>query len=337
MASPPPPGVYVPTFFVPKSAENYNSYAAPLDLQTQAKHAVYLAKCGIVGQVVLGSTGEAIAISNAERMALLKHYRAALDAAGFPDYPIVAGTATQEIGATVELLRDAKEAGCQWGMVLAPGYFAPVVSQEGIIEWYEAVARQSPIPILIYHYPGVSNNLTITPQTFATLALHPNIVGCKLSHGDVSTHLQIACNPSIPRSKFATFTGMGQHLLPVLSVNCAGTIDGLAGIFPRTIVHLYNRYFAEGGITPKNAEELQRLQFYWSRGEEVVAKYGTVGIKEAISRVLGFGEKDGTRAPMKGGFPGDGDKVWEGYGEVLKPIVEIEGRLEKEAERDAKN
>lgn len=88
-------------------------------------------------------------INSAERKLLLNHVKRSLDEAGFQDYPLIAGTATQGIEDTVQLLKDAKEAGIRWGMVLAPGYFATNVNQEGIIEWYTAVADQSPIPIMM--------------------------------------------------------------------------------------------------------------------------------------------------------------------------------------------
>lgn len=148
----PPPGIYVPvpTFFVPKSASNYNASAAPLDLPTQAAHAIHLAKCGIRGIVLLGSTGEAIMVSNDERKTLISHVRQELERAGFASYPIIAGTATQGIEDTVQQLKDAKDAGSQWGLVLAPGYFAPAVSQDGIISWYTGIADRTPIPILVF-------------------------------------------------------------------------------------------------------------------------------------------------------------------------------------------
>ena len=160
----PPPGIYVPvpTFFVSKSASNYNSYATPLDLQTQAAHAIHLAKCGIRGLVVLGSTGEAIMITNEERKTLLRHVRQEMESAGFKDYPIIAGTATQSIEDTVQQLNDAKEAGSQWGLVLAPGYFAPALTQSGLIDWYTAIADNSPIPIMIcMQFSNFQHTITI--------------------------------------------------------------------------------------------------------------------------------------------------------------------------------
>ncbi|KAI0856480.1 dihydrodipicolinate synthase [Xylaria cubensis] len=327
MATVPPPGIYVPvpTFFASKQAANYNAVAAPLDIDTQIAHSLYLARAGIKGLVILGSTGEAIHLTNKERFEVLSRVRQAFEKEGFKDYPILAGTATQNIEETVDQLKSAKEAGSQWGMCLAPGYFAGASTQEGIVRWFTAVADQSPIPILIYYYPGVSNNVKITPSTFVTLAKHPNIVGCKLSHGDVSVHAQIASNPDIDHDHFRTFTGLGQQLLPVVAVGAAGAIDGSAGFFPKTVVRLYE-LSVKNQLSDEEAQERRRLQFKVSCIEELVVRFGTVGIKEAISRLRGFGDRDGTRLPLHGGIPG-GDAEWANWKSIADGVQEEEDRL----------
>jgi len=88
-------------------------------------------------------------LSNKERFEVLSGIRKELEKAGFKDYPIIAGTASQNIEEVVEQLKSAKEAGSQWGLCLVPGYFAGASTQEGIIEWFRAVADQSPIPIMV--------------------------------------------------------------------------------------------------------------------------------------------------------------------------------------------
>ncbi|PQE17772.1 dihydrodipicolinate synthase protein [Rutstroemia sp. NJR-2017a BVV2] len=178
---------------------------------------------------------------------------------------------------------------------------------------------------MIYHYPGVSNNVRVPPSVFVTLAQHPNIVGCKLSHGDVSVHAQIALSPSIDHSHFHTFTGLGQQLLPAISVGCAGTIDGSAGFFPKTVVRLYELSVKED-LSKEEREERKKLQYRVSRVEEIVVKFGTVGIKECVSRVLGMGDRDGTRLPLRGGIPG-GDAEWEKWADVVRDVEEVEKAL----------
>jgi 2-keto-3-deoxy-L-rhamnonate aldolase len=146
-----PHGIFVPvpTFFARQCSSNYNATTPPLDIATQVKHSLLLAESGVKGIVLLGSTGEAAHVTRQERKQLITAVKDGLSKNGFPDYPLIAGTATNSIDETVELLHDSKEAGAQWGMVLAPGYFASAVSQDGVVQWFHAVADQSPIPILM--------------------------------------------------------------------------------------------------------------------------------------------------------------------------------------------
>ncbi|CRK47636.1 hypothetical protein BN1723_007655 [Verticillium longisporum] len=149
--------------------------------------------------------------------------------------------------------------------------------------------------------------------------------GIYLSHGDASHHALIAANPSINHTAFATFTGLGQHLLPVVSIGAAGAIDGSAGFFPRSVVRLYE-LAVKVRPTDEEAAERRLLQFRVSGVEEIVVKFGTVGIKEAISRLRGFGDIDGTRLPLHGGIPG-GDAEWAQWKSVLEPLEAIEKSL----------
>lgn len=108
-------------------------------------------------------------------------------------------------------------------------------------------------------------------------------------------------------------------------MGCAGTIDGSAGFFPKSVVHLYDLCVKEN----KSAEEVKEaraLQYKISAVEELVVRFGTVGIKEAVSRVLGLGERDGTRLPLVGGIPG-GDKEWENWKEAVGELEKVEKSL----------
>jgi 2-keto-3-deoxy-L-rhamnonate aldolase len=145
----PPDGVFVPvpTFF--KDKPQAPDLQPAIDVATQASHSVYLAESGITGLVLMGSTGEAIHMSSAERVDLISGVRKALDEAGYKDYPIMAGVLVNSVDETLEWLRDAQQAGAQWGLVLAPGYFGGAVTQDNLVEWFSLVADNSPLPILL--------------------------------------------------------------------------------------------------------------------------------------------------------------------------------------------
>jgi 2-keto-3-deoxy-L-rhamnonate aldolase len=336
-SSVPPEGVFVPvpTFFKPASK---TTRQAPVDVEVQCRHSVHLAENGVRGLVLLGSTGEAIHLSRAERFELISGVRKGLNEAGFPDYPIMAGVLTNSADEALEWLEDSKKAGAQWGLVLTPGYFGNAANQENIREWYTLVADESPIPILTYaccaesalkitianphsyNYPGVTNNISISLESYVKLAAHPNIVGCKMSHGNVSHHVQISLDPAIDHANFRVYSGFGQQLGPIVMFGAAGVIDGLAAIYPRTVSRLFE-LASRRPVEQKVLEEVQAIQFVVSRAEEFCAKWGIVGIKEGIYHVLKMGNLEGGRLPLRGSTP---KGEWESYSVAMKAMADLE-------------
>ncbi|KAK4233834.1 hypothetical protein C8A03DRAFT_19162 [Achaetomium macrosporum] len=305
----PPKGVFVPspTFFHP-AASSATSSQPDVDVETQVKHSIFLAKSGITGIVLLGSTGEAVHLTRAERSNLVSAVRKGLDDAGFPDYPLMGGALTNgELEETLQWLDDYAKAGAQWGLVLTPGYFGPAVSQDGLAEWYRIVADRSPIPILVYNYPGVTNGVQVLPETYRILARHERIVGCKMSHGNVSHHVQVSLDPNIDHDKFRVYSGFGTQLGPIVQFGAAGVIDGMAAFYPKTVVRL-SKLMLRGDRTAAEEAEAQWLQFVVSQGGEFVMRYGIIGIKEATYRVAGFGNLEGGRLPIRGKLP---DGAWD--------------------------
>lgn len=326
-ASPPPPGVFcpVPTFLkngVTGRSAASSKLQATLDTEAQVTHSVHLAKNGVRGLVLMGSTGEAIHLSPGERYTLIFEVRKGLIAAGFVDYPIIAGVLTNAVDETLEWLDDAKAAGAQWGLILTPGYFGPAVNQTNLQEWYTLVADNSPLPILIYNYPGVTNNMSVSLESYTKLAAHPKIVGCKMSHGNVSHHIQVSLDPSIDHDHFSVYSGFGQQLGPIVFFGAAGVIDGLAAIFPKAVSKLFELVWsAKDGKNPKALEDIRSMQFAISRAEEFVGKWGVVGIKEAVFRELSIGNLAGGRLPLKGQIP---EGEWENWRVAMDAMRKLE-------------
>ncbi|KAF8858927.1 aldolase [Acephala macrosclerotiorum] len=321
----PPEGVFcpVPTFFKTSPASSSTLQAA-LDVPAQCQHSIHLAKNGVRGLVLLGSTGEAIHLSRAERFELISGVRDGLTKAGFPDYPIMAGVLTNSVDEALEWLGDAKKAGAQWGLVLAPGYFGSAANQENLLEWYTLVADLSPLPILIYNYPGVTNNIMIGLDTYTKLAAHSNIVGCKMSHGNVSHHVQVSLDPAIDHTRFRVYSGFGQQLGPIVLFGAAGVIDGLAAIYPRAVSRLFD-LAAKRPVTPEALQTMQSWQFVVSRAEEMIGKWGIIGIKEGVYRELSIGNLQGGRLPLKGSMP---EGEWAKWAVAMDAMQKLEAAVD---------
>lgn len=155
MAVPPSPGIYVPvpTFFSAKIPTSTATIPG-LNLALQVHHSLHLARSGVKGLILAGSTGEGVHLSRGERKALIVSTRRELLDHGFPSsYPLIMGVANDCVEECLALLKDAAEASAQFGMVVVPNYFAMAGKghnyQAGVVSWFKAVADASPIPLLM--------------------------------------------------------------------------------------------------------------------------------------------------------------------------------------------
>ncbi|PTB73511.1 aldolase [Trichoderma longibrachiatum ATCC 18648] len=171
------PGLYVPTvaFFTPEDG---------IDEETTAAHAKRLVEAGVTGIVTHGSNGEAVHLDHAERQLVTRITRSTMDAAGKPDMPLIVGCGSQSTRETIQLCREAAESGGTHALVLPPAYYGSLLSTDLIMLHFQTVADASPIPLLIYNFPGACSGLDLSSDTILALAEHPNIVGVKLTCGN---------------------------------------------------------------------------------------------------------------------------------------------------------
>ncbi len=155
-----------------------------VDLEGVARVASHLVDHGNDGIVVSGTTGEAPTTSVAEDGAIL---RAVIDAVG-DRCTIVAGVGTNHTEHSVELARQAQDAGADGVLLVSPYYNKP--SQEGIAAHFEAVAAASDLRIMLYDIPG-RTGVTIAPETLARVAANDKFVAVKDAVGDLYRGVKI--------------------------------------------------------------------------------------------------------------------------------------------------
>jgi len=132
------------------------------------------------GIVVLGSTGEAVMLSDQERRDVLKTARET----AAPTKVLIAGTGAESAIETLRLTEHAAELGYDVAMVRTPHYYKKQMQPPNILAFYRTVADRSPLPIIIYNFPQ-GTGYDIPVEVVIELAEHPNIIGIKESAGDV--------------------------------------------------------------------------------------------------------------------------------------------------------
>lgn len=181
-------GIYAPTmtFFDPETEE--------LDIPVIKKHAVRLAKAGLVGLVTMGSNGEAVHMTREEKSAVTKATREALDEAGFKDVPVISGASENSIRGAVELCKEAAAAGAEYALILPPAYYRAQSSEALIFEYFTSVAEQSPIPIMLYNYPGAVSGVDMDSDFMIRLAeaTKGKICGAKFTCGQTGKLTRVA-------------------------------------------------------------------------------------------------------------------------------------------------
>ncbi len=149
-----------------------------VDHDALARLAERLASTGIAGFVVCGSTGEAAALDDAEQLAVLDTVARAA-----PTVPRIMGISGYHLGKTLAWVRRLAECAIAGLLVPAPHYIRP--SQDGIRDWFAAIADASALPIVIYDIPYRTGS-SIARDTLLALAGHPRIRAIKDCGGDAA-------------------------------------------------------------------------------------------------------------------------------------------------------
>ncbi|RDW57671.1 hypothetical protein BP5796_12472 [Coleophoma crateriformis] len=248
-STPLPPGVYCPVLSLYKTTARQE-----IDLEASYNYFKFLILGGVTGLVLAGTTAEAVLLSADERVELTKVAKKVVTDLGLPDYPLVAGISGQSTNESIRLAEAAKEAGADFGLLLPPSYWSKVVTKDVILGFYREVADASPMPVVIYNFPAVTAGIDLDSDIIAELAEHPNIVGVKLTCGNVGklTRLTADFNPK----QFAVYGGSSDYLIPALIGGGSGCVTGIGNVYPKSVSKLYALY-QEGKIA--EAAKLQGL------------------------------------------------------------------------------
>ena len=205
------------------------------DATRLATHAQRLFAAGVDGIAPFGTTGEGQSFSVAERRAGLD----ALIAAGIAPQRILAATGCAALPDAIELTRHALAAGCAGALVLPPFFFKDV-TDEGIYAAYAALidgVGDNRLRLYLYHIPQVSGVGLSVAMVSRLAAEYPAIVaGVKDSSGSFDNSRALV--DALPQ--LSIFVGHEPHLPQLRKLGGAGTICGIANLYPRLMRRLYD-------------------------------------------------------------------------------------------------
>jgi dihydrodipicolinate synthase/N-acetylneuraminate lyase len=161
----------VPTPFYPDERVYYRKLEANISHHSRTL---------LSGLLLLGSTGEAMMLDDAESREVLRVAAAAAAA----EKVLIAGVARESVKGTVALAEAAAGFGYDAVLVRTPTYYANQLSAAAVLNYFRSVADRSPLPVILYNIPQfVPYNIPV--EVAAELAQHPNIIAIKDSTGSV--------------------------------------------------------------------------------------------------------------------------------------------------------
>src|SRR5262249_21148451 len=134
----------------------------------------------IAGLVVLGSTGEAVMLSDDERREVL---RMAAEVAA-PEKVLIGGVGVESVIETLRMCEHAARLKYDVALVRTPHFYRGQMNPQAMLAFYRTVADSSPLPVLLYTVPPFTA-YDLPLEVIVELADHPNIIGIKESSGNV--------------------------------------------------------------------------------------------------------------------------------------------------------
>ena len=176
---------------------------------------------GLDGVLALGTTGEGILLSQAERKRVTELFLAG-------GLKVIAHCGAQSTAGTVELAEHAAAAGVDGVAVIAPPYFP--LDSAALVAHFAAAARAcAPTPFYVYEFARASG-YAVPLEVLARLReLAPNLVGLKVS--------------DTPWEAFApylvegldVFVGPEALIAQGMSTSAVGAVSALASAFPERV------------------------------------------------------------------------------------------------------
>ena len=241
-------------------------------------------QAGISGFVLLGSTGERVHLDESEYLRTLEAARAEIPADG----AFIAGVGQHSTRGTIAEIGKAVQCGADAVLVLTPHYYRSAITQDALVNHYNAVADASSVPVLLYSMPALTG-IKIAPETIARLSEHDNIIGVKDSSDDVAGLTQTVklCPPG-----FAVLTGNGTVLLDALEAGATGAILAVGCVVPEICLELFDAF---------HRDDQQRARALQTKlaplAAAVTTKYGIGGLKAALD-LAGY-HGGAVRAPLR--------------------------------------
>jgi 4-hydroxy-tetrahydrodipicolinate synthase len=185
---------------------------------------------GVDGIVSVGTTGESATLDVEDHVAVI----AASVKAARGRVPVIAGAGGNSTSEALELTRASEAAGADALLHVTPYYNRP--NQEGLFRHFEAVARGTKLPVILYNVPSRTACDLLT-ETVVRLAAIDNIVGIKDATGSLPRASELIAK--LPE-RVVVLSGDDSTAFPLYTVGARGVISVVSNVAPRAMSDMWD-------------------------------------------------------------------------------------------------
>ncbi len=195
-----------------------------VDYLALTKLVEHLIKGKVEYLVVLGTTGESVTLTKEEKNEITQHIIKVTK----KRVPLVIGIGGNNTAEICEALKTSNLSGFSAILSVSPYYNKP--SQEGIYQHYSAIAKASPLPIILYNVPGRTGSNIAWDTTIRLAKNFKNIVAVKEASGNIEQCMKII---KYRPADFYVISGDDNLTLPMIACGANGVISVVANAYPK--------------------------------------------------------------------------------------------------------
>ena len=266
------------------SVTPFTADGSAIDLDAQRRFIDWQLQCGVPGLIVLGSTGEFLSVSDAERTSLvaatIEHVAGRI--------PVLVGTMNAHTPNAVRFSREAQELGADGLMIAPPYYYTP--TEDEIIAYYSAICEAVELPIMLYNNP-VTTNVDMSAALVARMtATLPNVRYIKEASLDVARVYDIVEATGGVMNVFA-----GERIVESFLLGAVGYVNPYGNYTPRASALIWDL------LTAGRIDEAKQIEVALDAIDSIIAAghptYGHQCYSKALAAVAGVPVGD-VRAPL---------------------------------------
>ncbi len=228
---------------------------------------------GVDYLVALGTTAESVTLSKEEKLLVLQ----TIAKVNAGRKPLVAGFGGNNTQALVDELQSFDASEYDAVLSVSPYYNKP--TQEGIYQHFKAVAKASPLPVILYNVPHRTGSNMAAETTLRLAHEVPNIVAIKEASGDM-----VQVNEIIKQkpSDFLVLAGDDFTALPIVLAGGSGVISVLGQGLPQQFSQMIDLALNE------DADAAYEIHHSLLSGMHLIFEEGNPAGIKSILEILGI-------------------------------------------------